>query len=169
MNVDSLLLRYRRFVVVLLFLLVMLPASVSTSYAQTGVKHTVRQGEYLALIARQYGTTVQAILSANPGIKNPNLIYSGTVLAIPVSAAPGQPQGQPQGTIQIGAPAQPSQPRQPTSTPAPTGCRVQHLIRYGDNLIRLGQQYGVSPFAIAEANRIYNLNHIFAGQHLCIP
>lgn len=169
MNVDSLLLRYRRLVVVLLFLLVILVATVSTSYAQAGVRHTVRRGEYLALIARQYGTTVQAILNANPGIKNPNVIYSGTVLAIPVSAAPGQPQGPPQGTIQIGAPPQPGQPRQPASAPAPTGCRAQHLIRYGDNLIRLGQHYGVSPFAIAEANRIYNLNHIFAGQSLCIP
>ena len=165
MNVNSLPLRYYKSIVVFLFLLVVLLASVSTSYAQAGVQHTVRRGEYLALIARQYGTTVQAILNANPGIKNPNLIYSGTVLAIPVSGAPGQPQG----TIQIGAPAQPRQPSQPASAPARTGCRVQHLVRYGDNLIRLGQHYGVSPFAIAEANRIYNLNHIFAGQYLCIP
>jgi nucleoid-associated protein YgaU len=162
MNVNSLPLRYYKSIVVFLFLLVVLLASVSTSYAQTGVQHTVRRGEYLALIARQYGTTVQAILNANPGIKNPNLIYSGTVLVIPVSATPGQPQG----TIQIGAPAQPSQP---AAQPVRAGCRVQHLVRYGDNLIRLGQHYGVSPFAIAEANRIYNLNHIFAGQYLCIP
>lgn len=152
--------------VVLLVLLVLLLASASTSYAQTGgVQHTVRRGEYLAVIARQYGTTVQAILSANPSITNPNLIYSGTVLVIPVSPTSGLPQG----TIQISAPAQPSQPAQPASQPARSGCRVQHYVRYGDNLIRLGQQYGVSPFAIAEANSIYNLNRIFAGQSLCIP
>ncbi|HEX6384379.1 MAG TPA: LysM peptidoglycan-binding domain-containing protein [Anaerolineae bacterium] len=165
MNVENLPLRYRKPVVVLLILLVVLMASVSTSYAQTGVQHTVRRGEYLAVIAQQYGTTVQAILSANPSITNPNLIYSGTVLVIPVSAASGRPQG----TIQISAPAQPSQPAQPASQPARSGCRVQHYVRYGDNLIRLGQQYGVSPFAIAEANSIYNLNRIFAGQSLCIP
>lgn len=162
MNVDSLPYRYRKSIVVLLLLLLLL-ASVSTTYAQTGsARHTVRRGEYLALIARQYGTTVQAILNANPGIKNPNLIYSGTVLVIPASAAPGQPQG----TIQLGPVAQPSQP---VSQPARAGCRFQHFVRYGDNLIRLGRHYGVSPFAIAEANRIYNLNRIFAGQYLCIP
>lgn len=163
MNVNTLPFHFRKSGVVLLALLLLLLVSASTGYAQENTtRHTVRRGEYLALIARQYGTTVQAILNANPSIKNPNLIYSGTVLVIPVSA----PGGPPQGTIQLSPPAQPAQP---VSQPARTSCRFQHLIRYGDNLIRLGQHYGVSPFAIAEANRIYNLNHIFAGQYLCIP
>jgi hypothetical protein len=36
-------------------------------------------------------------------------------------------------------------------------------------MIQIGNQYGVSPFVIAEANQIFNLNRIFAGQVLCIP
>jgi lipoprotein-anchoring transpeptidase ErfK/SrfK len=44
--------------------------------------HVVRRGENLFRIAQRYGTTVQAIASAN-GIRNPNLIYAGQRLRIP--------------------------------------------------------------------------------------
>ncbi len=45
--------------------------------------HTVRWGQTLSGIAWYYGTTVQAIMYANPSITNPNLIYAGQVLCIP--------------------------------------------------------------------------------------
>ena len=45
--------------------------------------HYVRWGQTLASIAWYYGTTIQAIMSANPSITNPNLIYAGTTLCIP--------------------------------------------------------------------------------------
>lgn len=115
---------------------------------QQGHYHTVRPGEYLALIAQQYGVTVRAILNANPHVTHPNLIYSGTVLFIPQS--------------QI-------YPPPPVHYPPTYGCRYQHYVSYGENLIGIGHWYGISPFAIAEANNIYNLNHIYAGMYLCIP
>lgn len=113
-----------------------------------GVYHTVRPGEYLSLIAQYYGTTVRAILQANPHITNANLIYSGTVLFIPSGYHAPPP---------------------PVHQPPYYGCRYQHYVSYGENLIGIGRWYGVSPFAIAEANRIYNLNRIYAGMYLCIP
>jgi LysM repeat protein len=45
--------------------------------------HYVLWGQTLSGIAWYYGTTIQAIMSVNPGITNPNLIYAGSTLCIP--------------------------------------------------------------------------------------
>jgi LysM repeat protein len=45
--------------------------------------HYVRWGQTLSGIAWSYGTTIQAIMYANPSITNPNLIYAGSTLCIP--------------------------------------------------------------------------------------
>ena len=44
--------------------------------------HTVQPGETIYCIARAYGVDPTSIATTN-GIVNPNLIYAGTVLAIP--------------------------------------------------------------------------------------
>ncbi len=48
------------------------------------------------------------------------------------------------------------------------GYRATHLVRSGDNLFRLGIQYGVTEDAIRQANGIVG-NLIYAGDALCIP
>ncbi len=45
--------------------------------------HPVLWGQTLSGIAWYYGTTIQAIMSVNPSITNPNLIYAGSTLCIP--------------------------------------------------------------------------------------
>ena len=45
--------------------------------------HVVKRGEYLKIIAARYRVTVSAIVQAN-NIKNPNLIYPGQRLKIPI-------------------------------------------------------------------------------------
>lgn len=45
--------------------------------------HTVAAGETLWGIAQRYGVHLEALLEANPGIKNPNLIHVGEAVAIP--------------------------------------------------------------------------------------
>jgi L,D-transpeptidase ErfK/SrfK len=45
--------------------------------------HTVKPGEYLALIASNYRISIQRLLSANPGITNPNMIFVGQKIEIP--------------------------------------------------------------------------------------
>jgi len=39
--------------------------------------HTVRQGDTLWAISRQYGVSLEGLLELNPGIRNPNLILVG--------------------------------------------------------------------------------------------
>jgi LysM repeat protein len=150
-NVVSIPGRLKKVILVLALLLLLQLAVVGASQAApaeaSGFYHTVRWGENLSSIAWYYGTSVQAIMYANH-IVNPNLIYAGTVLYIP------------EGGYGYPPPAPP--PPQPY-------CRYWHTVTYGDNLSRIGAWYGVSPWAIAQANHIYNLNLVYVGQSLCIP
>jgi len=50
--------------------------------------YTVRWGNTLSGISWYYGTTIQAMMAANPAIVNPNLIYAGQVLCIPYPVYP---------------------------------------------------------------------------------
>lgn len=119
--------------------------------------HTVRAGETLYCIGRAYGVDPFAIASQN-GVVNPNRITVGMVLAIP-----NVPKSLPPGRVC---------PRQfggGTPPPPPSGCRWHHTVVRGENLYRISLHYGVSMYAIAQANHISNLNLIYAGQSLCIP
>jgi LysM repeat protein len=106
--------------------------------------HTVKPGETLFSIGRLYGVSPWAIASHN-GIVNPNRIYAWQVLAIPNAYW------------------------WPGPYPHPCYCRTYHTVVHGQNLYRISLLYGVSMWHIARCNGIYNLNHIWAGQTLCIP
>ena len=138
------------FTVLLLALILLLAFSATTSAApaeapaaSTGIYHTVQWGQSLSGIAVYYRTTVQAIMAANPQIWNPNVIFAGQVLYIPTGGTGGVP---PSGS-----------------------CRYYHTVAYGDTLFKISAWYGVNVWTIAQANNIYNLNLIYAGQVLCIP
>ena len=118
-----------------------------------GVNHIVQPGEFLALIARNYGTTVQNILWANPQITNPNRIYPGQVIFVPLGVV---------------TPPPPLPPPTPQPLPQPI-CRAWHYVTPGQTLLQISRWYGVDPFAIARANGIFNLNLIYWGTNLCIP
>lgn len=61
------------------------PAPTTPTPAPTDSTYTVQRGDTLAIIARRFNTTFQAIAAAN-GISNPNLIYAGQVLKITAGA-----------------------------------------------------------------------------------
>lgn len=48
------------------------------------VRHTVSRGESLYSIAAGYGVSLQSLIDANPGITNPNRIYVGQTVVIPL-------------------------------------------------------------------------------------
>ena len=98
----------------------------------------VRVGDTLSSIAWYYGTTVQAIMAAN-GLTNPNYIYVGQQLIIPVAGA--------------------------TPSPAPG----TYVVQYGDSLWKISIQYGVSVWSLAVANNLYYPYIIYPGQVLYIP
>ena len=68
-------------VVVLTLLLCML----TTTLAMAATTYTVQKGDTLAKIASKYGLTISELLSANPSIKNPDMIYVGQKITIPAT------------------------------------------------------------------------------------
>lgn len=126
--------------------LLILLFSAATSYAAPenacGSYHYIQRGETLYSISKQYGVTIPALMRANPQVQNPERIYAGTYLYIP--CGPGD-----SGTGGL--------------------CNQMHYVAWGQTLGEIALYYGVSPYAIAQANGITNLNLIFAGQTLCIP
>jgi LysM repeat protein len=115
--------------------------------------HVVQPKETLYCIGRAYGVDPYAIARRN-GILNPNLIHVGQRLAIPDA-----PHSLPPGRVC---------PRQFDGV-TPPHCRWYHTVAPGENMYRISLRYGVSMWAIAEANYILNLHTICAGQVLCIP
>lgn len=115
--------------------------------------HVVQPGETLYAIGRAYGVRPDGIAACN-SIVNPNRLYAGTRLAIPNIPWWPIPPG-PVARRQFGG-------------AAPT-CRYYHTVQWGETLFRISMRYGVSVWAIAQANTIYNLNYIRTGQVLCIP
>lgn len=54
----------------------------ATSADGCGDTYVIQPGDYLDKIARRCGTTVASILSLNPQIFNPNVIYTGNILRL---------------------------------------------------------------------------------------
>jgi len=44
-----------------------------------------------------------------------------------------------------------------------------YVVQYGDTLARIARRFGVNLYTLAQANSIYNINRIYAGQVLVIP
>ncbi|MEE8392245.1 MAG: LysM peptidoglycan-binding domain-containing protein [Anaerolineae bacterium] len=102
--------------------------------------HVVQRGENLFRIALRHGVTYRAIATAN-GIANPNHIYVGQRLVIPGSGN--------------------------TPSPAPSG--QTYTVQRGDTLSAIALRFGVSTWALAQANNIRNPAIIYVGQVLHIP
>jgi len=83
--------------------------------------------------------TTVEAIAATNGIVNPNVVYVGQQLTIP------------QGSV----------------TPGP-GIRY-HVVQPGETLSGIAMRYGTTPWAIAAANGIANINYVYAGQTLRIP
>ena len=116
--------------------------------------HTVQRGETLFCIGRAYGVDPYAIAAKN-AIVNPSVIWPGQVLAIPDAPA----------VVAAGWVC----PAQFGGGSPPPDCRYYHTVVWGENLYRLSMRYGVTMWAIADANGITNMHYIYAGQVLCIP
>lgn len=117
----------------------------------------VNSGDTLFSIAVRYGTSVDALMRAN-NLPNPNFVYSGQRLLIPL----GNPVGPAPAAPQQPAPAQP----QPA---APQASSVFYTVRPGDTLAAIAARYGTSVAAIAQANGLTNWNFVWYGQRLKIP
>lgn len=107
--------------------------------------YIVARGDTLRSLANRFGTTVDALLAANPNITNRNVIYEGQRLKVYVNTPP------------------------PTQPPPPPGGQVYYAQR-GDTLRKIAARYGTTVDAILRVNpNIKNPNIIYVGQAITIP
>lgn len=114
----------------------------SNSSESSQTYYTVKSGDTLSKIAIRYNTSISSIVSLNPSIRNPNLIFSGQKLLINVNQDFG-------GQNSCG--------------------KIIYTIRYGDTLSNLATKHHSTVQEIALLNNIANPNLIYAGQMLRIP
>ena len=106
------------------------------------INYTIKRGETLWDIAREYGTTVQEIANIN-NIQNPNLIFPGeTIRILTNSTVRGE---ETRGTGDI-----------------------IYTVQRGNTLSGIAQAYNVTVNHIVELNNIQNPNLIYPGQKLRI-
>lgn len=155
----------------------------------SGATHRVSQGESLYLIARRYGTTVEALKSAN-GLTG-DYIEAGWELTIPAGSARGSHQVQPGESLYLiaqrygttvdalvaanGLTGKTIYPGQTLIIPAAGGTGTTgppsgwyYTVKAGDTLYLLAIRYGTTVQALREANGIYT-DLIYPGQRLLIP
>jgi len=113
--------------------------STPASQAETSGTYHIVRGDTLSDIAQRHGTTVAALMRANPQITDADLIYAGDTLHLPEGSA---------AQAQSGA-----------------GGEV-HLIRPGDTLSQLAREYNTDVATLMRLNGLRNPNLIHAGDRL---
>jgi peptidoglycan endopeptidase LytE len=103
--------------------------------------HSVREGESLWLIARAYGTSVQALAAAN-GLRPENVLRVGRELTIP------------------GEGAEPAAKEPATRL---------YIVRRGDSLWRIARRHGTTVGALATANGLNPDRVLRVGTALLVP
>lgn len=116
-------------------------ALATPALAEGPIVHVVQRGENLFRIGLRYGVTVDALAVANR-LSSTGRIYAGQRLVIPG-----------QGSV--------------TSAPLPTS--GVHVVQRGENLFRIALRYGTTPQALAAANGLADVNHVYVGQRLTVP
>ena len=108
--------------------------------------YIVARGDTLRSLASRFGTTVDALLAANPDITNANVIYEGQRLKVySGSVTP------------------------PPNNPPPASGQVYYAQR-GDTLRKIAAKFNTTVDAILKVNaQITNPNLIYVGQAITIP
>lgn len=101
------------------------------------------------------------------------LVIVLTLLAVALCLSPVSALAAPPPTPQPVSPPIAAPPAPPVMAPpvpsAPPPYPSHHVVQWGENLTRIARHYGTTVWAIAQANGIWNINYIRAGQVLLIP
>lgn len=118
-----------------------MPAFSAAPACPGGQLYTVKPGDSLFFIAKHFNIPLQSLINANPQITDPNTIFPGQVICIPVPG-PG------------------------VTCP---GGQIYRVVR-GDSLFEIARRFGVTLDSLIRANpHITDPNLIYPGQEICIP
>jgi LysM repeat protein len=121
------------------------------------IEYTVKPGDWIWQIARNFGVDPQEIIDAN-NLADPASISPGMVLLIPTGET---------GVIATRTPETAS--GTPTGSETPSGAVVIHVVKPGEWIWSIARIYGVDPQAIIDANNLTDPASISVGQELIIP
>lgn len=113
--------------------------------------YTVQAGDSLGGIAARFGIGMVDLMNANR-LEDPNAIAVGRELIIPGAA-----------------PAASTAAGEAAAAPIDPSAALIHIVRSGESLSQIAQDYGVTASAIVSANRIANPNSVRVGTELTIP
>lgn len=105
----------------------------------------VKKGDTLFKIAQREGVTLEALIAANPQIKNPDKIFPGQKVFIPHPDVKPKP-------------------------PKPEPTTRVYIVQQGDTLFKIAKRFSVTLDALIKANpQIKDPDVIFPGQKILIP
>lgn len=117
------------------------------------MQYTVRPGDTMRRLAREYEISVQRLAAVNHHISDPDVLYPGDVLCVPEPPPPSPPD------------VPPRVPRE-----CPPGFRGRFSVRPGDTMWRIGRQFSVRLTDLIRANpHVYDPDRIAPGDVLCVP
>lgn len=122
---------------------------VETSEVST-LDYKIKSGDVLYSLAKKHGTTVNAILAANPGL-DPRKLRVGKMILMPRNSV---------ATSRV-------EPSAPSAAVAVSSGKI-YKVKRGDTLTRIATRNGVSLSALRKANDIRS-DLILVGQKLQIP
>ena len=111
------------------------------------VEYTVKPGDWLFMVAENFGVDPQAIVDLN-GLTSDSQIQPGLVLKIPPSSG---------------------QVATPTASGTTAAGGTTHVVKPGEWVWQIARLYGVDPQSIIDANNLTNPGLIFPGMELVIP
>ena len=114
------------------------PEASEVPSTQGTIVYTVKRGDTLSEIARDFGTTVSNIVSLNTFITNPNLIYPGQQLTIK------------------------------TTSSTFDNSNSIYIVKSGDTLSYIALKYDTTVNRLVELNNIKNRDLIYPGQEIIV-
>jgi LysM repeat protein len=133
-------------------------------FAQSGgtAPYTVKPGDTLKQIADDYGLTVEKMVAANPAIRDPNLIYTGQVLILPVGRSEGPASVRSGDRIFVWQ-------REKDGGKIERSERL-YLVRSGDSLKRVADAYGITIEKLLTVNpQLDDATMLLRGELIHIP
>lgn len=128
-----------------------------TSFNQVSTTYTVKSGDSLSKIAKQYGSSVRAIKAANG--KTSDLIRVGEKLVIPVSGSTGSTPA-PASTVSTSSVVSTS-----SSYSSTAGGRT-HKVKSGEYPATIARKYGMTTGELLALNAITDPRKLQVGQVL---
>ncbi|KJX99877.1 hypothetical protein TI39_contig348g00046 [Zymoseptoria brevis] len=129
------------------------PGKPNTCGSTTFTNYTVKSGDTLTTIAKQFNSGICDIANAN-GVQNPDVIQAGQVLTIPANCV---------------TPDNTSCLKPPPGTCVP-GVGSSYVVKSGDSLSAIASSFDITLSALEGANpQITNPDLIFPGQVINTP